>query len=53
MEVEADNTFCGRLVMQGWGQVPGMDCGGTFAPVFRLQSIRMVFTAAMDMDWKM
>ena len=39
---KADATFKARLVVQGWVLVPGVDCGGTFAPVCRLQSIRMV-----------
>ena len=29
------------LVVQGWSQVPGIDRGGTFAPICRIQSIRM------------
>ena len=27
---------------QGWNQVPGLDCGSTFAPVCRLPSVRMM-----------
>ena len=38
--------------MLGWGQVPGVDCGGTFAPVCRLQSIRMVLAIAAEFDFE-
>ena len=50
-KIKADKTFKGRLVVQGWGQVAGVDCGGTFAPVCRIQSIRMVLTTAVELDW--
>ena len=39
---KADSTYKGRLVVQGFLQIPCVDCGGTFAPVCRLQSIRMM-----------
>ena len=35
-KVKADKSYKGRVVVLGWGQVPGVDCGGTFAPVCRL-----------------
>ena len=41
-----------RLVAKGWNQVPGRDCGGTFAPVCRLQSILMVLAIAAEMNWE-
>ena len=41
-----------RIVAQGWNQVHGRDCYGTYAPVFRLQSIRMVFTIAAEKNWE-
>ena len=50
-KLQADKTFKGRLVVQGWGQVAGVDCGGTFAPVCRIQSIRMVLGTAVEFDW--
>ena len=34
----------------GWGQSLGIDCGSTFAPVCRLQSIRMVLAIAAEYD---
>ncbi|CAB1108749.1 unnamed protein product [Ectocarpus sp. CCAP 1310/34] len=33
-----------------WNQVPGRDWGGTFAPVCRLQSIRMLLAIAAEKD---
>ena len=39
---KADGSFKGRLVGQGWNQVPALDCGSTLAPVCRLPSVRMM-----------
>ena len=47
-KVKADNSHKGRVVVLGWGQLPGIDCGSTFAPVYRLQSIRMVLSIAAE-----
>ena len=33
-------------------QVPGIDCGGTFARVSRLQSIRLVLAIAAELDYE-
>ncbi|CAN0061694.1 unnamed protein product [Sphacelaria rigidula] len=49
--IEADYTYKSRLVMQGQPQVPGIDCGGTFSPVCRLQSIRMMLVVAAKPDY--
>ena len=51
-KVKADGTYKNRLVVQGWSQVPGIDCGGTFAPVGRLQSIRMMLAIAAKLDYE-
>ena len=40
-KVKADRTLKAQVVVQGWGQVPGVDCGCTYAPECRIQSIRM------------
>ena len=37
--------------MLGWAQVPGIDCGGTFATVCRLQSIRMTLAITAELDY--
>ena len=49
-KVKADKPYKGRLVVLGWGQVPGVDCGGTFAPICSLQSIRMMLAIAAEFD---
>ena len=49
-KVKTDNTYKARLVAQGWNQVHGRDCGRTYAPVCRLQSIRMVLAIAAELD---
>ena len=51
-KVKADKSYKGRVVVLGWGQVPGVDCGGTFAPVCRLQSIRMMLAIAAEFDFE-
>ncbi|CAN0097080.1 unnamed protein product [Sphacelaria rigidula] len=37
-KVKADGRFEARLVVQGWSQRHGPDCGSTFAPVCRLET---------------
>ena len=51
LKVKADNIHKARLVVGGWGQVPGKGYGITYAPVCRLQSVRMVLAIAAEMDW--
>ena len=51
-KVKADKSYKGRVVVLGWGQVPGVDCGGTFAPVCRLQSIRMMLAKVAEFDFE-
>ena len=47
-KVKADNSHKGHVVVLGCGQLPGIDYGSTFAPVCRVQSIRMVLAIATD-----
>ena len=49
-KIKADGVCKGRLVVLGWSQVPGIDCGGTFTPVCRLQSIRMVLAISAELE---
>lgn len=42
-----------RLVAQGFSQVEGLDFGETFAPVARLESIRILLTLASCFDIKL
>ena len=48
----ADGTYKVRIVAQGWNVVPGVDCGGSFSPVCRLQIVRMVVTIAAEKNWE-
>lgn len=52
MRRKSDNSFKARMVAQGWGLKPGVDCGNTFAPVCMLQSVRMVLAIVADKDWE-
>ena len=51
-KIKTDDLFKTRLVVLGWAQVSGIDCGSTFAPVCRLQSIRMVLAIAAELDYE-
>lgn len=35
-KVKANDSHKGRVVVLGWGQSPGIDCGSTYDPVCRL-----------------
>ena len=50
--VKACRTLKGRVVVQGWGLAPGIDCGCTHAPVRRIQSIRLALDIAASGDWE-
>ena len=49
-KIKEDGVHKGQLVVLGWSQVPRIDCGGTFAPVYRLQSIRMVLAIVAELE---
>ena len=51
-KIKADSTYKGRHVVQGLSQIPGIDCGGTFASVCRLQIIRMMRAFSAELDYK-
>ena len=48
-ERKADDSLKGR-VAQGWSQVPGLDCGSTYAPVCRIQSVQMVVCITVEFN---
>ena len=50
-EIKADSAQKGQLVVRGISQIPGVDCGGTFDPVCRLESIRMMLAFAVELDY--
>ena len=50
-KVKIDVTFKARLVVQGWPQRPGIDCGATFAPVCRIESQRPLLVISTQHDW--
>ena len=47
---KADGSFKGRVVAQGWNQVPGLRCGSTYAPVCRIQNVRMVACITVEFN---
>ena len=51
-KIKVGDLFKSYLEVLGWAQVPGIDCGGTFAPVCRLQSIRIMLIIAAKLDYE-
>ena len=51
--MKTDDLFKSRMVVLGWAQVTGIDCGGTFTPVRRQQSIRMMPAIAAELDYEL
>ena len=49
-KIKADGVYKCRLVVLRWSQVPEIVCGGIFAPVYRLQSIRVVLAIAAGLE---
>ena len=50
--IKVDSTYKGRMVIQGFPRILGVDCGDTFAPECRLQSIRMMLALAAELDYE-
>ena len=51
-KIKADSTYNCRLVVPGFSQIPGVDCGGTFTPIYRLLSIRMMLAITLKLDYE-
>ena len=51
-KVKADHTLEGRVEVEGWGQVSGIDCGCTNLLVYRFQNICLALTIAASEDWE-
>ena len=50
--LKADGHYKARLVTKGYTQVQGIDCGETFSPVARYESIRYLLAHAALLDWE-
>ena len=46
------NTYKTRLVVKGYAQVFGVDYFDTFAPITRLDTVRMLLAIATQKQWK-
>ena len=42
-----------RLVARGFSQTYGVDYRETFAPVAKLNTVRVVLSLAVNLDWKL
>ena len=47
------DRYKARLVARGFSQIPGLDFGETFSPVIKHTTIRMIFSLAVILGWKM
>lgn len=50
-KVKLIGEFKATLLVKGWGQQHGNDCGGTCAPVYRIGNQRFLLTIAADRNW--
>ena len=56
-KVKRDNLgniakFRARIVAQGFSQTPGVDYSETFAPVAKIESIRLLLAISATLDWE-
>ena len=46
------NKYKARLVVKGFAHIPGVDSSNTFAPLARLDVIRLLLAIAAQMNWR-
>ena len=51
-KVKTNHTMKSRVVVQGWEQMSGIDCGCTYLRVCGIQSICMALAIAASEDWE-
>ena len=47
------DRYKARLVARGFSQIPGLDFGETFSLVIKHTTIRLIFSLAVTLGWKM
>ena len=52
IKIKANSTYKGRLVVEGFSQIPSVDCDDTFAPVYRPHSIHRTLAIAAELDYE-
>ena len=50
--VKSSGRLKARLLILGWRQSHGIDCGNTFAPVCRFDNQRLLVGIAGERGWK-
>lgn len=51
-KVKADNIHEGRVLVQSWGQLPTVECGGMYDQLCRIQSTRLAPAVAAEHNWE-
>lgn len=47
------NKYKPRVVANGYSQLEGIDYAGTFSPIVKPQTIRVVLTLTISMNWSL